>query len=84
MQSTTKKEACKKIMLAESLGLRLLYCRGCEVVELELGAISIKLSPDKIQRLANLLMKASLKLDQGREALSRSESKNVTTPQLLH
>ena len=51
---------CKKIELASGLGVRLLYCESCQVVELEIGAISLKLSPEMIQRAANIMMKASL------------------------
>jgi hypothetical protein len=58
-----KQNSCDKILLADTLGIKLIYCKNCEVVELELGAISIRLSPDSIQRLANVMMKASLNLD---------------------
>lgn len=59
-----KNIACEKIVLASGLGLRLLYCKNCAVVELEIGAVSMRLSPDAVQRMANLMMKASLNLDQ--------------------
>ena len=72
---------CTKIELANSLGVRLLYCKSCEVVELEIGAISIKLSPDMIQRVANMMMKASLKLEHVNAA---SKSKPFIQPQLTH
>ncbi len=35
---------CKKIELANGLGVRLLYCENCQVVELEIGAMTLKLS----------------------------------------
>lgn len=72
---------CKKIELANGLGVRLLYCEGCQVVELEVGAISLKLSPDMIQRVANVMMKASLKLDRVSAA---SKAPAFTQPQLMH
>jgi hypothetical protein len=56
-------QACEKIELANSCGVRLIYCQDCQVVELEIGAISVKLCPDVIQRIANIMMKASLQLD---------------------
>ncbi|MGV3581816.1 MAG: hypothetical protein ACXW1T_08530 [Methylophilus sp.] len=58
-----KQNSCEKIILADSLGVRLIYCSKCEVVELELGSISVRLHPSAIQRIANIMMKASLKLD---------------------
>jgi hypothetical protein len=54
---------CDKTILADNCGVRLIYCKNCNVVELEIGAISVRLSPDIIQHVANIMMKASLKLD---------------------
>jgi hypothetical protein len=54
---------CEKIILAESLGVRLIYCKNCDVIELEIGAISVRLAPTHMQQVANIMMKASLKLD---------------------
>lgn len=84
MHPPTKKDPCTKLTLAESLGVRLVYCQACELVELELGAISIKLSPDKIQRMANLLMKASLRLDHLQPSLKLGDSHTAATSGLLH
>ena len=54
---------CEKIELANSCGLRLIYCQDCQVVELEIGAICVRLCPDVMQRMANMMMKASLELE---------------------
>ncbi|MDX1916129.1 MAG: hypothetical protein SFU55_11140 [Methylophilus sp.] len=70
---------CEKVLLADSLGIKLQYCKKCEVVELELGAVSIRLSPDSIQRIANIMMKASLKLDKANQHVQ-----SHAEPQLLH
>lgn len=56
-------DPCEKLILAESLGVRLIYCKNCNVVELEIGAISVRLAAADMQQIANLMMKASLKLD---------------------
>ncbi len=58
-----KDAACEKIELANSCGVRLIYCQDCHVVELEIGAFSVRLCPDVIQRMANVMMKASLQLE---------------------
>jgi hypothetical protein len=72
---------CKRIELASGLGVKLMYCENCEVVELEIGAVSLKLSPSMIQRLANMMMKASLKLDQ----VSQKRAQNISpTAQFMH
>lgn len=39
----SKDEACKRILLAGADGCRIVYCEGCGVAELELGAISVRL-----------------------------------------
>ncbi len=56
-------QICEKIELANSCGVRLVYCQDCQLVALEIGAISIKFCPEVIQRIANVMMKASLQLD---------------------
>ncbi len=56
-------DPCEKIILAESNSVRLLYCKNCDVIELEIGAISLRLAPVHLQQIANLMMKASLKID---------------------
>ena len=54
---------CEKIVLANSLGIKLVFCQACNVVELEIGAVSVRLCPDVVQQVANVMMKASLQLD---------------------
>jgi hypothetical protein len=56
-------DPCEKLILAEGLGVRLIYCKNCDVIELEIGAISLRLEPRHIQQIANVMMKASLQLD---------------------
>ncbi len=63
MKNYTTNDPCEKLILAESFGARLIYCKNCDVVELEIGAISLKLSPNHVQQIANIMMKASLRLD---------------------
>lgn len=58
-----KSKVCEKVVLAGSAGCHLTYCKACRVVELEIGAISMRLRPDMLQRLANVMMKAALNLD---------------------
>jgi hypothetical protein len=56
-------DPCDKLILAENLGVRLIYCKNCNVIELEIGAISLRLLPNHVQQIANVMMKASLRLD---------------------
>lgn len=98
MNQSPDNAACEKIILADSLGVRLYYCPNCEVVELELGSISIRLSPNSIQSIANIMMKASLRLDtvyqhtmptrtsqpERREDADLNEAPRNVTPRLIH
>ena len=56
-------DPCEKLILAEGLGARLIYCKNCDVIELEIGAVSLRLNPNHMQQIANVMMKASLRLD---------------------
>ncbi len=77
---------CEKIELANSCGVRLIYCQDCQVVELEIGAISVRLCPDIIQRIANVMMKASLQLGHitaNNDANNQPSAQHVR-PQMIH
>ena len=50
----------EKIILGESLGLKLVFCPDCNVVELKIGAVSVRLCPDVVQQVASMMMKANL------------------------
>jgi hypothetical protein len=56
-------DPCDKLILAEGLGVRLIYCKNCDIIELEIGVISLRLNPCHVQQIANVMMKASLRLD---------------------
>ena len=56
-------QQCEKVELAGTQGFRVVYCQNCEVVELEIGALSLRLTPEIAQRFANVMMKASLRLE---------------------
>ena len=73
---------CEKVMLADAMGLRLIYCKECNVVEFEIGAVSLRLCPDLVQRMANMLMKASLKLD--RLVPPTNEAPKLTETHVIH
>jgi hypothetical protein len=80
---TGEQAICEKIELANSCGVRLVYCQDCNVVELEIGAISVRLCPDVIQRIANVMMKASLKLEHI-AANNQPELTSDIRPQMIH
>ena len=77
---------CEKIELANSCGVRLVYYQDCQAVELAIGAISVRLCPEMIQRIANVMMKASLQLEHimaVNDAKKHHLSQDVR-PQIIH
>ncbi len=89
MQNKAKERngaVCEKIELANSAGVRLIYCQDCQVVELEIGAISVRLCPDVIQRIANVMMKASLALEHVAAGNNKLQNQLPTQarPQMIH
>jgi hypothetical protein len=75
-------DPCDKLILAEGLGVRLIYCKNCDVIELEVGAISLRLNPNHVQQIANVMMKASLRLD--RMVSVNNTPTNIENLQSLH
>jgi hypothetical protein len=48
-------DPCDKLILAEGLGVRLIYCKNCDVIELEVGAISLRLNPSlRLDRMVSV------------------------------
>ncbi len=66
--------ADEKILLANSFGIKLIYFRNKNIVELEIGMTCLRLNPSLIQRIANVMMKASLQLDHLEATNKRLES----------
>jgi hypothetical protein len=50
------------------------------VIELEIGAISLRLNPEHAQQIANTMMKASLRLDR----MTNHLSADANNPQTMH
>jgi hypothetical protein len=57
-----KEETCKRILLAGTEGCRVIYCEACNIAEMELGAISVRLEFSAIHNLQAVLAQAAMKL----------------------
>ncbi len=57
-----KDETCRRILLAGADGCRIVYCEGCEIAEMELGAISVRLELNALHNLQAVLGQAAMKL----------------------
>lgn len=77
----------EKVLLASSFGIKLFYCQDKNIVELEMGMTCLRLNPSLIQRIANVMMKASLQLDHLEAANKRAESSKIrlsASPHMAH
>ena len=77
----------EKILLANSFGIKLFYFRDKNIVELEIGVTCLRLNPSLIQRIANVMMKASLRLDHIEAANKRLDSGEIARnnrPHMAH
>ena len=54
--------ACKRIQLAGGESCKVLFCESCNVAELELGAMSLRLEPATLHGLAEMLQQAQAAL----------------------
>lgn len=54
--------ACKRIQLAGGESCKVLFCKSCNVAELELGAMSLRLEPATLHGLAEMLQQAQAAL----------------------
>ena len=89
MNENSIQKNCDKIILASSAGLCLTYCPDCKIVEVEIGAISLRISPDVVQRMANVMMKAGFNLERVQEherisqAMTERLSRDLSTHALM-
>ena len=58
-------DGCKRNVIAGGPGCRVLYCRDCNVAELELGSMSMRLEEHAFRTLAAILQEACVELDGG-------------------
>lgn len=53
---------CRRIVLAGETGCRVVYCEDCQVAELEVGAVSLRLEKQAFDTLAAVLQAAGGRL----------------------
>ena len=57
-----KDASCLRVLLAKNEAGRVGYCEGCDVVELEIGAMSLRIDAKDLHFLANLFKDADVRL----------------------
>lgn len=69
---------CKRVVLAGSDGCRVLFCEECNVAEVEVGALSLRLEAHAFHTLGELLQEATAKLAVFNAAKSRNAFRTRT------
>ncbi|MEZ0232973.1 MAG: hypothetical protein ACAH12_09040 [Methylophilaceae bacterium] len=54
--------ACKRVVLAGNDGCRILFCEECNIAEVEVGALSLRLDVQAFNTLSELLQEAASKV----------------------
>jgi hypothetical protein len=62
-----------RILLGKNEGGTIVYCEACEVVEVELGAISVRLDATSLEALSALFKDADIRLSYYRLEKARFE-----------
>lgn len=57
-----KDSACSRILLAKNIAGRVGFCEDCDVVELELGAMSLRIAAEDLHFVALLIKDADVRL----------------------
>ena len=57
-----KEESCLRILLAKNAAGRIGFCENCDVVELEIGAISLRITAEDLHIVALLVKDADVRL----------------------
>jgi hypothetical protein len=55
-------KTCDRILLAGSEGCRILYCESCNIAELEIGALSLRLEVNVFQTMHELIYESLQKI----------------------
>ncbi len=58
----TTDNLCHRILLAKNQGCKVVYCEECDVTELEIGAISLRVESESLAHLYEVLKEATAKL----------------------
>ena len=78
----TPEKTCNRIMLAGGPGCRILYCEECNVAELEIGSLSLRLDVQAFDTLAGMAQEGIAKLALLNEA--KAHAKLVTGIRNVH
>jgi hypothetical protein len=79
-----KNTSCSRILLAKNEAGRAGYCEGCDVVELEIGAISIRIVAADLPYISRLLKEADANMAHYRLAKDYEQRQSAVSAEVVH
>lgn len=73
---------CRRVVLAGGEGCRVLYCEECNVAEVEVGALSLRLEAHAFNSLAEMMQEAAARL--AIHCANKSHSQFTTSVKNVH
>ena len=73
----TPKNQHSRVLLAKNLGGTITYCEACDVIEVEMGAISMRIDAPSLEALSALFKDADFRLNYFRLEKSKIEQTQV-------
>ncbi len=84
MDSINPKKTHAKTLLAGNDDGNVVYCESCNVLELSLGALTLRLNPESLHSLSSVLNLAKIRLDQLQNYASAKESVQPAGGKIVH
>jgi len=79
-----KNTSCSRILLAKNEAGRAGYCEGCDVVELEIGAISIRIVAADLHYISQLLKEADANMAHYRLVKDYEQRQSALSTEAVH
>jgi hypothetical protein len=73
-----------KTRLAGSDDSNIVYCEHCDVLELNLGGLTLRLNPESLQTLSSVLNHAKVRLDRLQNVASATETAQSACVKNVH
>jgi hypothetical protein len=84
MDSVTSKKQHFKTRLAGNDGCEVVFCEGCNTLELNLGALTLHLNPESMYSLSSVLNQAKVRLNRLDNFAAANEPVQVVSSKIVH
>lgn len=84
MDSVTSKKQHVKTRLAGNDGCEVVFCQGCNTLELNLGVLTLRLNPESMHSLSSVLNQAKVRLNRLDNFAAVNESAQAVSNKIVH